>query len=231
MNIDSLQLPPLVLFHYWRSSASYRARIALNIKQLNYEIQPVHLLEQGGQQHLAGYREINPQSLVPTLVHNGIAIGQSLAIIEYVDEVFPNNFLLPAEPVARAKVRGIALYIASEGQPMMNLRVLQYLESQHSFNEQAKADWVRHWLAINFQNIEQQLVAENNSAPFVTGNQPGMLECCLVPHEFAAQRFNLDMSAYPTVNRIVANCLVHPAFIKAHPARQIDTPDEFRITD
>ena len=230
MKLEPLPPSSLVLFHYWRSSASYRARIALNIKELNYEIQPVHLLEQGGQQHQSNYREINPQSLVPTLVHNGHAIGQSLAIIEYLDEVFPNNFLLPAEPLARAKVRGMALYIASEGQPMMNLRVLQYLESQHAFNEQAKADWVRHWLSVNFQNIEQQLVADAGS-PCFSGDQPGMVECCLVPHAFAAQRFNLDMSAYPTVNRIVAHCLTLPAFIKAHPARQIDTPEEFIIKD
>ena len=219
----------LTLFHYWRSSASYRARIALNLKGLPYQIQPVNLLQQGGQQHQQDYRQLNPQALVPTLVHNGNAIGQSLAIIEYLDEVFPNNALLPAEPLARAKVRGIALYIASEGQPLMNLRVLQYLESQHHFDDQNKADWVRHWLAINFTNIEQQLVTQNTADDFVVGNQPGMAECCLVPHAFAANRFNLNMDAYPTVNRIVSNSLQLPAFITAHPARQIDTPDEFRI--
>ncbi|MBP7370122.1 MAG: maleylacetoacetate isomerase [Arenimonas sp.] len=218
----------LTLFHYWRSSASYRARIALNLKGLDYQIQPVNLLEQGGQQHQDDYRQLNPQALVPTLVHNGHAIGQSLAIIEYLDEVFPNNFLLPAEPLARAHIRGIALYIASEGQPLMNLRVLQYLEAQHGFDDQHKANWVRHWLAINFANIEQQLANSYTTSDFVHGHQPGMAECCLVPHAFAAQRFKLNMDAYPTVNRIVSQCLVLPAFIKAHPARQIDTPDEFR---
>ncbi len=225
-----MSMPALELYHYWRSSASYRVRIALNLKGLDYHIHPIHLLEDGGQQHNADYRRINPQALVPTLVHNGHAVGQSLAIMEYLDEVFPDNPLLPKEPLARAKVRGMALYIASEGQPMMNLRVLQHLEAQHGLDDAAKADWVRHWLTINFSNIEQQLSSEITHGDFVHGDQPGMAECCLVPHAFAAARFNLDMSAYPTVNRIVAQCQQLPAFQRAHPGKQPDTPTEFRIT-
>lgn len=219
----------LVLHHYWRSSASYRARIALNLKGLHYKIEPVHLLEDGGKQHSAAFRAVNPQGLVPALVHNGQAIGQSLAIMEYLDEVFPQPALLPVTPLARAFVRGLALYIASEGQPMMNLRVLQYLEAQHGFGEADKAAWVRHWLAVNFANIEQQLATNPYAGVFSSGDAPGMVECCLVPHTFAAARFQLDMSAYPTVNRIVAECLPLPAFQQAHPARQPDTPDEFRV--
>jgi maleylpyruvate isomerase len=149
--------------------------------------------------------------------------------MEYLDEVFPEHSLLPKEPLARAKIRGIALYIASEGQPMMNLRVLQHLEAQHSLDDAAKADWVRHWLTINFSNIEQQLASEITHGGFVSGDQPGMAECCLVPHAFAAARFSLDMSAYPTVNRIVAQCQNLPAFQRAHPSKQPDTPEEFRI--
>ncbi len=225
-----MSAPALELYHYWRSSASYRVRIALNLKGLAYQIHPIHLLEDGGQQHQADYRRINPQSLVPCLVHDGHAIGQSLAIMEYLEEVFPSPALLPAAPLARAKVRGIALYIASEGQPMMNLRVLQHLEARHGLDDAAKADWVRHWLAINFSNIEQQLAAEKPSGDFVHGDQPGMAECCLVPHAFGAARFHLDMRAYPTVNRIIANCLRLPAFQNAHPGRQPDTPKEFRST-
>lgn len=219
----------LELYHYWRSSASYRARLALNLKGLDYAIHPINLLADGGQQHQEHYRSINPQGLVPTLVHNGHAIGQSLAIMEYLDEVFPSNALLPSEPLERAKVRGIALYVASEGQPLMNLRVLQYLEAEHGLDDAAKAVWVRHWLTINFSNIEQQLASNVAHGDFVHGNQPGMAECCLVPHVFAAARFNLDMQDYPTVNRIVALCLPLPAFQKAHPGRQPDTPEEFRI--
>jgi maleylacetoacetate isomerase len=219
----------LVLHHYWRSSASYRARIALNLKQLDYRIAPVHLLQDGGQQHHADYRAINPQALVPTLQHNGQAIGQSLAIIEYLDEAFAGPKLLPVDPIARAFARGLALYMASEGQPMMNLRVLQYLESQHHFSEADKAHWVRHWLSVNFGNIEQQLAANPHAGTFAIGESPGMVECCLVPHSFAAARFQLDMAAYPNVNRIVAACLPLPAFQNAHPGRQPDTPDEFRI--
>ncbi len=219
----------LVLYHYWRSSASYRARIALNLKGLEYRIAPVHLLEDGGQQHQSDYRAVNPQALVPTLVHNGHAIGQSLAIMEYLDEVFNGPKLLPSDPVARAYARGLALYMASEGQPLMNLRVLQYLERQHGFSEPDKANWVRHWLAVNFGNIEQQLAANPYAGVFTAGDSPGLVECCLVPHCFAAARFELDMSAYPNVNRIVAACLSLPAFQNAHPGRQPDTPDEFRI--
>jgi maleylacetoacetate isomerase len=219
----------LLLFHYWRSSASYRARIALNLKGLDYRIEPVHLLEDGGQQHHADYRALNPQALVPTLVHNGQAIGQSLAIIEYLNEVFAGAPLLPSGALARADVRSIALYIASEGQPMMNLRVLQYLQTTHGLDEQARNQWVRHWLTVNFSNIETQLLALK-PGDYVSGNAPGMAECCLVPHTFAAARFQLDMTAYPTVNRIVANCLQLPAFQNAHPGRQPDTPQEFRIS-
>jgi maleylacetoacetate isomerase len=219
----------LVLYHYWRSSASYRARIALNLKELDYRITPVHLLEDGGQQHQSDYRAMNPQALVPTLQHNGQAIGQSLAIMEYLEEAFAGPKLLPDQPLARAFIRGLALYMASEGQPLMNLRVLQYLEHQHGFSETDKANWVRHWLAVNFSNIEQQLATNPHGGEFVAGDTPGMAECCLVPHTFAAARFQLDMAPYPTVNRIVSACLPLPAFQNAHPGRQPDTPDEFRI--
>ena len=221
--------PSLILHHYWRSSASYRARIALNLKGLDYAIEPVHLLEDGGQQHAEAYRLINPQSLVPTLVHDGNAIGQSLAILEYLDGVFPVHPLLPVEPLDRAWVRGIALYIASEGQPLMNLRVLQHLEHRHGFDNEAKSAWVRHWLAINFANVERQLAGSALTGAFAAGSAPGMAECCLVPHVFAAARFGLDMTPYPIVSRIVDNCLVLPAFVRAHPGRQPDTPEEFRI--
>ena len=219
----------LVLHHYWRSSASYRARIALNLKGLGYEIAAVHLLEDGGQQHAAGYRALNPQALVPTLVHAGHAIGQSLAIIEYLDEAFDGPRLLPADALARASARSLALYIASEGQPMMNLRVLQYLEARHGFSEDDKAGWVRHWLAVNFGNVEAQLAASPHTGTYAMGEAPGLVDCCLVPHAFAAARFTLDMAPYPTVQRIVAACNALPAFMRAHPGRQPDTPAEFRI--
>lgn len=218
-----------VLYHYWRSSASYRARIALNLKGLEYRIVPVHLLEGGGQQHHDAYRALNPQALVPTLVHDGHAIGQSLAIIEYLDDAFAGPRLLPAEPLARAAARSLALYIASEGQPMMNLRVLQYLEARHGFSDDDKAGWVRHWLAVNFANVEAQLAASAYTGTYAMGETPGLVDCCLVPHCFGAARFALDMTPYPTVRRIVEACGLLPAFERAHPFRQPDTPAEFRI--
>ena len=223
-------MPDLVLHHYWRSSASYRARIALNLKGLDYAIVPVHLLADGGQQHAAAYRALNPQALVPTLVHAGHAIGQSLAIIEYLDEAFDGPRLLPTDALARASARSLALYIASEGQPMMNLRVLQYLEARHGFSEDDKAGWVRHWLAVNFANVEAQLAAGPHTGTYAMGEAPGLVDCCLVPHCFGAARFALDMTPYPTVRRIVAACNGLPAFERAHPFNQPDTPAEFRVT-
>lgn len=223
-----MSAPDLVLHHYWRSSASYRVRIALNLKGLDYAIRPVHLLEDGGQQHQDAYRRLNPQALVPTLVHDGHAIGQSLAIIEYLDEVFPGPRLLPSDSLARAFVRGLAMYIASEGQPLMNLRVLQYLQATHGVDEESRNQWVRHWLAVNFSSVERQLAALD-TGNFISGDAPGLAECCLVPHTFAAARFQLDMTPYPIVNRVVGLCLPLPAFQKAHPGRQPDTPQEFRV--
>lgn len=219
----------LTLYHYWRSSASYRVRIALNLKGLPYRIVPVHLLEDGGQQHAEAYRQLNPQGLVPTLLHNGHAIGQSVAIIEYLDEAFKAPSLLPNHPVARANARAMAMYVVSEGQPMMNLRVLQYLQSEHHLDETARNAWVRHWLQVNFSAVEKQLAALPKDNAFAFGDAPGLLECCLVPHAFAAARFSLDMTPYPEVQALIAKCQTLPAFIAAHPGRQPDTPEEFRV--
>lgn len=221
----------LLLYHYWRSSASYRVRLALNLKGLDYRIVPVDLLEDGGQQHHADYRALNPQALVPTLVHAGHAIGQSLAIMEYLDECFPTPPLLPIEPLARAFARGLALYIASEGQPLMNLRVLQHLQQTHGLDEAARNAWVQHWLTVNFGNIERQLANNPHSGEFTIGDHPGLVECCLLPHVFAAARYQLDMTPYPQVMRIAGQCQTWPAIVRAHPGRQPDTPAEFRLAN
>ena len=206
------------LYGYWRSSAAYRVRIALNLKGIHYE-QAVTNLRQGSHRTL-DYLVKNPQGLVPLLEDGEIRLGQSLAIIEYLDEVWPEPPLLPNEPVARAQVRALALAVACEIHPLNNLRVLQYLEQRIGLAERYVASWYRHWIAEGFTALEAQL--STTAGRYAYGDRVSLADICLVPQVHNARRYNCDLVPYSTIRRIEATCLDHPAFETARPERQPD---------
>ncbi len=213
----------LTLYGYWRSSAAYRVRIALNLKGLAYRQVPVHLVKDGGQQRAADYRALNPQQLVPLLVdeaNGGARISQSLAILEYLDEVFPVPALLPADPVERARGRALAMHIACEIHPLNNLRVLQYLSAEVGVDDEAKNAWYRHWVDQGLAAVEVGL--ECFDGRLSLNDRPGYLEACLVPQVYNARRFACDLAAYPRILEIVARCETLPAFQQAAPEVQPD---------
>jgi maleylpyruvate isomerase len=210
------------LYTYFRSSAAFRVRAALNLKGLSYEAMPVHLLKDGGQQRLPGYRDVNPTALIPALVDGDETLTQSMAIIEYLDETHPHVPLLPSDPAGRARVRALAQNIACDIHPIDNLRVLQYLTGVLGVSEEAKNEWFLHWIRTGFAAIEQLLANDARTGKFCHGDTPTMADCLLVPQVFNARRFNLDMSPYPTIVRIDAACMELDAFKEAHPSRQAD---------
>ncbi|HEY4112555.1 MAG TPA: maleylacetoacetate isomerase [Rhizomicrobium sp.] len=211
-----------VLYGYFRSSAAFRARIALNLKGIKPELRFVHLLKDGGHQHTDEYRAINPQELVPTLVHDGHAIGQSLAIIEYLDEIVPEPPLLPADPAGRARVRQLAYAVACEMHPLNNLRVLRYLKRTLHQDDEHILQWQRHWIELGFAALEELLANSPDTGRFCHGDQPTLADICLIPQMANARRVNLDLSPYPTLVRIEETALAHPAFEAALPANQPD---------
>lgn len=216
---------PLTLYSYWRSSAAYRVRIALNLKGMDYAIQPVHLVRDGGQQHADAYRKLNPQQLVPVLLDGERVIRQSLAIIEYLDEVYPDTpALLPRDLRERARVRGLALAIACDIHPPGNLRVLQYLEHELDADAAQKTAWSRHWIKVGFDALEAMLASNPGTAGFCGGDEPTIADCCLVPQVYNARRFEVPLDAYPTIVRIDAACRKLDAFKRAAPEAQPDAP-------
>jgi maleylpyruvate isomerase len=210
------------LYTYFRSSATYRVRIALNLKGLAYEAVPVHLLRGGGEQLAAPYRAVNPAGLVPALDDNGIVLTQSLAIIEYLEEVHPLVPLLPQDAVGRARVRALAQTIACDTHPLMNLRVLKHLKGPMGLSEEQKMDWYFHWMAEGMRALEAHLERDGDAGRFCYGDTPTLADCCLVPQVYNAQRFEVDLAPYPNVARIAANCADLPAFKAAHPSAQPD---------
>jgi maleylacetoacetate isomerase len=208
----------LTLFSYWRSSAAYRVRIALHLKGLEFGTVPVHLVRNGGEQHAGEYLAMNPQGLVPVLIHGDHVLTQSLAICEYLDEVFPDYPLLPAAPAERAKVRSLALQIACEVHPLNNLRVQNYLKEQCGDALDTLA-WMRHWMHAGFAAIEKRLA----DVPLVSDDgRPGLFECFLVPQAYNAERYGMDLSAYPAIREIVERCRHNGAFMRAAPDNQPD---------
>lgn len=213
----------LTLYSYWRSSAAYRVRIALNLKGLAYKQVPVHLLKDGGQQHSAEYQALNPQQLVPLLVDEGsggVRIAQSLAILEYLDEAFPVPALLPSDPGMRAQVRALALHIACDLHPLNNLRVLQYLTGELGVSEAGKDAWYQHWLHSGLAAVEQGLALFEGRLSL--GERPGYLEACLIPQLYNARRYNADLEAYPRILAMGARCESLEAFKQAAPEVQPD---------
>ena len=214
----------LKLYGYWRSSAAYRVRIGLNLKGLPYEQIPVHLVRDGGEQHAPAYAETNPQKLVPVLAHGERKIRQSLAILEYLDELWPTPALLPPTPRDRARVRAMAQLIACDIHPLNNLRVLQYLEREWNAPQNERDEWVRHWIVEGFHAFEAMLVEDLARGEFCEGDTPSIADCCLVPQVYNARRFSIDLTPFPTICQIEASCQALPAFEAAMPENQPDAP-------
>jgi maleylacetoacetate isomerase/maleylpyruvate isomerase len=208
------------LYGYWRSSAAYRVRIALHLKNIDVEPVLVHLVKNGGEQHSAEYVELNPTHLVPTLVDGELVLNQSLAIIDYLDNKFPEVPLYPNNVVDKALVHALTLDVACEIHPINNLRVQQYLVNELGCDEQAKLAWSHYWMETGFAAIEKKLTKV--SGEYCFGNSITMADLSLIPQVYNANRFNLDMSSFPIINGIVERCNQHPAFIKALPENQSD---------
>jgi maleylacetoacetate isomerase len=216
------QANSVVLYSYWRSSSAYRVRIALNLKQIDYRQEPVHLVRDGGEQNSPGYRAINPLGLVPALVHRDRTIVQSMAICEYLEEVFPARPLLPEGPAGRARVRSIAQSIASEIQPLNNLGVINYLRDAMHQDEAAISEWLKHWLARGFSAVESWLSAAECGL-YCHGDEPTLADCFLVPQVYNAERFSCDLEPFPIIRRIAGQCRSLSAFDRAAPENQADS--------
>ena len=207
------------LYTYFRSSAAFRVRIALNLKGLKYDPAFIHLAK--GEHRKPEYAGVYPQALLPTLVDDGEVLSQSLAIIEYLDETHPTPSLLPKDPLGRARVRSLSLLIACEIHPLNNLRTLQYLKRNLGQNEEQINTWYRHWVADGLIKLEADL-ARPGTGKFCHGDTPTMADCCLVPQIFNAKRYNSDLAPYPIVMRVFDACMKLEGFDRAQPSKQPD---------
>ena len=212
----------LKLYTYFRSSAAYRVRIALNLKGLPFEAVPVHLVRDGGEQNQPAYRARSPLGTVPALETGERVLTQSLAIIEYLEETYPQPALLPASAENRARVRAIAQTIACDIHPLSNLRVLNYLTREFAVTPEQKNAWYRHWVNEGLMAVEKLLAGDQRTGTFCHGESVSMADCCLVPQVFNARRFDCPLDEMPTIRRIVAACEALAAFQKAAPAKQPD---------
>lgn len=208
------------LYTYWRSTSSYRVRIALALKNLEVEQAAIHLVRNGGEQHGEAYRALNPQERVPTLVlDDGSALTQSPAILEYLEETYPAPPLLPADPTQRAKVRAVAAIIGCDIQPLHNLGPLTYLRRTLGQGEPEVSAWIATWAGSGLKAVEALI----GDGPYCFGDAPGLADVYLVPQLYAARRFGVPLDAYPRIRRVEAEAEGHPAFVKAHPANQPDS--------
>jgi maleylpyruvate isomerase len=209
------------LYSYFRSSAAYRVRIALNLKGVSYQVVPVHLLREGGRQHMPEFARKNPAQMVPVLEDKSELLTQSLAIIEYLEETHPYPALLPSHAVARAQVRAFAQDIACDTHPLANLRVMQYLSTELKLGESARTEWSKWWVMTGLGVAEKKLAAQARG-DYCFGDTPTMADCCLIPQVFNARRLHCDLATLPNVTRIFEHCMRLTAFQQASPERQID---------
>ena len=217
-----IELPTIRLYTYFRSSAAFRVRIALNYKDIPYQSIPVHLLRGGGEQHGADFGERNPARMVPVLEDGALTLTQSLAIIEYLEETHPTPALLPHAAAARASVRALALSIACDIHPLNNVRVLRYLKAPLEIDEARRAEWSRHWIAVGFAALERRLAQSNTTGECCYGDAPTLADCCLIPQVFNAQRAHCALEPFPTIRRIHAHCMQLESFARAAPSVQGD---------
>ncbi|MEI9991240.1 MAG: maleylacetoacetate isomerase [Rhizomicrobium sp.] len=210
------------LYGYFRSSAAFRARIALNLKGIVPELRFIHLLRNGGEQHTPEYKAINPQALIPALAHDGHLITQSLAIIEYLDELVPEPPLLPKDPYGRARAREIAYVVACDIHPVNNLRVGRHLKHKLNISDDDIVRWQRHWIRVGFDALEIMLATSGDTGAWCHGDTPTIADICLIPQVANARRVKLDLDPWPTIARIEAHALKHPAFDAALPKNQPD---------
>ena len=208
------------LYSYWRSTAAYRVRIALNIKKIKYNIEPIHLVRNGGEQLSDSYQAINPQSLVPALeTDSGEILTQSLAIIDYLEEIYPSSSLYPKDAIEKAQAKAMALSIACDIHPLNNLRVLKYLKSEEWQQEQVDK-WYAHWIHQGFNAIESQL--QKSAGKFCFGDEVSVADIFLVAQVYNANRFKVPLNDYPLIVKINGYCLTKQAFIDALPENQVD---------
>lgn len=213
----------LALYSYFRSSCSYRVRIALHLKGLDFETRAVHLVRGGGEQHSDSYVVLNPMRHVPILEHQGQTIAESVAILEYLEVVFPATPLIPNEPYLAARMRQVVEVINSGIQPLQNLKVLQYVEREYGGN---KSNWARHWIENGLESLERLLLQTSDG--FCVADRVSLADCFLVPQIYNARRFQVELDQFPTISAIDQRCRQLEAFHRAHPSQQPDTPDELR---
>ena len=210
------------LYGYFRSSAAFRARIALNLKGIKPELRFVHLLRDGGEQHTPEYTALNPQELIPALVHDGHTITQSLAIIEYLNEIVPEPPLLPKDAYGRARCRELAYAVACDIHPVNNLRVGRFIKHTWNISDDDIVRWQRHWIKIGFDALETMLSSSPDTGKFCHGDTPTIADICLIPQVANARRVKLEIETWPTIARIEAHAFLHPAFDAALPKNQPD---------
>jgi maleylacetoacetate isomerase len=211
------------LYGYWRSSATYRLRIVLNLKNIEYEYIPVHLVKNGGEQHQQNYQSLNPTELVPTLIDDDydLVLNQSMAIIEYLDERYPAiNRLLPVDSADKVRVRALSQDIACDVQPITNLRIVQYLKNELSLPDIEQQRWLVHWIEKGLRSVEKRL--RYTAGQYCFANEITMADVCLVPQVYNALRYSIDLNAFPLIKQIYQNCNKLSAFDAAKPENQID---------